>query len=103
MAKNFNENLKELMRSKGLSARKLAEELKLSQRTLSDWLKNEDRIPRSAKTLREIAKYFGVTESYLLYGEDPFTPVLEAMMQKTKIFTGTFEITVQKIDIKGMK
>jgi len=103
MSKNFNENLKELMRSKGLSARKLAKELNQPQRTLQDWLRNEDRIPRSAKTLREIAKYFGVSESYLLYGEDPLTSTLEAMTQKTKIFTGTFEITVQKIDIKGVK
>lgn len=60
--------LKELREEKGLSARQLAKALKVSDRAVQRWEK-EEHIP-NADAVILIARYFEVTSDYLLGLED---------------------------------
>jgi len=60
----FKERLKELRIEKGLTQTQLAKELRVNQRTISNWEVGE-RQP-TLDTLEVIAKYFNVSYDYLL-------------------------------------
>ena len=60
----FVERLKELRIEKGLTQTQLAKELRVNQRTISNWEVGE-RQP-DLDTLEVIAKYFNVSYDYLL-------------------------------------
>ncbi len=60
----FKERLKELRIEKGLTQTQLAKELRVNQRTISNWEVGE-RQP-DLDTLEVIAKYFNVSYDYLL-------------------------------------
>ena len=60
----FKERLKELRIEKALTQTQLAKELRVNQRTISNWEVGE-RQP-DLDTLEVIAKYFNVSYDYLL-------------------------------------
>ena len=64
----FSEKLKELRKDKDLSQKKLAKDLNVDQRSISNWEKGV-REP-DFNTLIQIAKYFDVKTDYLLGLED---------------------------------
>ena len=64
----FSEKLKELRKDKDLSQKKLAKDLNVDQRSISNWEKGV-REP-DFNTLVQIAKYFDVKTDYLLGLED---------------------------------
>lgn len=64
----FNEKLKELRISKGLSQTELAKNLNVSQRSISSW-ETGFRQP-DFETLVILADYFAVTTDYILGLED---------------------------------
>ena len=64
----FKERLKELRIEKGLTQTQLAKELRVNQRTISNWEVGE-RQP-DLDTLEVIAKYFNVSYDYLLGSTD---------------------------------
>ena len=64
----FSEKLKELRKDKDLSQKKLANDLNVDQRSISNWEKGI-REP-DFNTLIRIAKYFDVKTDYLLGLED---------------------------------
>ena len=60
----FSENLKRLMNEKGVSRRDIADILKISYFTVSDWV-NGRKYPRMDK-VELLANYFGVLKSDLI-------------------------------------
>lgn len=66
----FSENLKRLMNEKGVSRRDIADILKISYFTVSDWV-NGRKYPRMDK-VEMLANYFGVLKSDLI--EDATIP-----------------------------
>ena len=60
----FSKNLKKLMDEKGVSRRDIAEILKISYFTVSDWV-NGKKYPRMDK-VELLANYFGVLKSDLI-------------------------------------
>lgn len=60
--------LKELRKSRGISQKKFAQDILVSQQTVASW--ETDRTEPSNENLKIIANYFGVTTDYLL-GCDP--------------------------------
>lgn len=60
----FKERLKELRIAESLSQTQLAKELKVNQRTISNW-ETGVRQP-DFETLEKIAKFFSVSTDYLL-------------------------------------
>ena len=67
-AESFKERLKRLMESKGISQKKLAIRLDVTEATISRYM-NTDRIPKS-EILANIATALGTTTDYLLYGKN---------------------------------
>lgn len=61
---NFSHRLKELRLEKNLSIQSLAKELKVTDRAIQRWEK-EERVP-NADTIILIAKYFEVSTDFLL-------------------------------------
>ncbi len=64
---NIGENLEKLRKAKGLSYRRLAEQVGISHANLSEYEKNE--ITPSFENVLKICKFFNVPLEYLLLGE----------------------------------
>ena len=60
----FGNKLIELREQRGLSQEELADELRVSRQTISNW--ENDNIQPSVEMLVRIAKYFGTSTDYLL-------------------------------------
>ena len=70
---DFYERLENLRKAKGISQKDLETELEFSNGSISKWKKS---IP-THKRLMKLAKYFGVSDEYLLTGKEhssEFTP-----------------------------
>ena len=76
----FNEKLKELRNLKDLTQEELAEALFVSRTAVSKW--ESGRGYPSLDSLKEIAKFFGVTVDELLSGEELLTLAQEDNKQK---------------------
>ena len=101
--KNFDENLKELMKQRGLNARQLSASLGVPAKTCQEWLRG--RMPRDVQVIKRLSDHFGVSVHYILYGteQDGATFDLASFLEKTTIHTGLYEITVKKVAPKGAK
>lgn len=64
-----NEVINEILIANGLSQNKLAKILKISQKTVSNWINGED-MPKASSILL-IYEYFGITPNELLGIEEP--------------------------------
>ncbi len=64
----FFERLQDLLDSRNLSQKQLAESINVRQNTISDW-KNKGNLPQG-ETAIKLAQYFNVSLDYLLTGED---------------------------------
>lgn len=103
MSKGFGDILQKLMAERNLSGRFLAKELRISYKTLQDWVGPSARMPRDPETLRALAAYFKVSVHYLLFGvEDPNNFISE-ILEKSDIHTGIYEISVKRIKTRTEK
>ena len=80
----FNEKLQELRKQKGLTQEELAESLYVSRTAISKW--ESGRGYPNIESLKEIAKFFGVTIDELLSGDELLTIAEEDTKQKEKHF-----------------
>lgn len=64
----FTDRVRALIKERGITQDQFNQDVGISKNTLSYWEK-ESRLPKS-KTLREIARYFGVTTDYLTGATD---------------------------------
>jgi len=101
MNKTFGENLKLLMQQKNLSASRLAKEIGVSPKTVLEWIGKGGRMPRSAEHILALAKYLSISTHQLLFGEEDPHSILNEILDKTEIHTGTYELTIKKVRIKG--
>jgi transcriptional regulator with XRE-family HTH domain len=85
------------MKQKRVSARALAKDLGLSAKTVQEWVGPGGRMPRNATHLRALSEYFDTSVHYLLFGEDDPKSALGAILDKTEIHTGLYEITIKKV------
>lgn len=100
MANSFGNNIKKLIKEKNLSTRKFAKDIDVAQKTVDDWIKHPDRIPRDTKTLKRISEYFACSVHWLLFGEDDPTSLISNILEKTEVHTGLYEITIKKVKTK---
>ena len=98
--REFGANLQALMKSRKLSARLLAKELHLSQKTVADWVGAGGSVPRDPALIKKLADYFEVTTHSLLFGEEDPRSSLGAILDKTEIHTGLYEISIKKVRAK---
>ena len=94
-SKTFGVILEDLMKTNRISARFLAQQIKLSPKTVAEWVGSGGRIPRNPQHIKSIAKFFGVTVHQLLYGEDENIKNTEAFP-----LDGVFEIKLTRVNQK---
>jgi len=100
MPKTFGENLDALCSARNLSARKLAKDLRVPHKTVTEWIGAGARMPRDPTVLKQLATYFGVSTHFLLFGEEDPTHSLRGLLEKTEIHTGLYEISIRKVKEK---
>jgi len=100
MADNFGNNIKKLLKKKNLSVSRFAKEINTAQKTVDDWIKHPDRIPRDTKTLKRISEYFGCSTHFLLYGEEDAKSLLGEILERTEIHSGLYQITIERVKTK---
>ena len=98
--KNFGDTLLKLMQQRNISARELAKGIEEPQKTVNDWLTHKKRIPRDPQTIKKLAEYFGVGVYFILFGQEDPKNILDAILEKTEIHTGLYEISIKKVKPK---
>lgn len=97
--KPFSLNLQELAKARNLTARQVAVDLKLPQKTVSEWF-NGSRSPRDPKHYKVLADYFGVSVHRIMYGTEDDRSMVSEIIQKLDVFSGVFEINVKRVRLR---
>lgn len=87
------------MKARGLSAAELSRKTEIPKRTISEWLGSAGRIPSKPEYYRKLSTALECSVEKLLFGKDS-TPGLEALLAKTEIHTGLYELTIRKVNKK---
>ncbi len=91
----LSKTLKILIRQKGITTADLGRAINVPAKTLSEWLGG--RAPRDLGAVKRCAEYFDCSLHFLLFGkEDPRNP-LEAILQKSEIHVGLYEISIKRV------
>lgn len=85
--------LNELMKQRSISARALSKVTGVPQSTLSHLLSG--RSSQKPEHLLELAKYFGVSLEYLIFGEDAQVNTLETILTE-EVFSGWVKIKIER-------
>jgi hypothetical protein len=94
---SFGNTLEALMKKRNVSARELAKAIDEPQKTVNDWLVYKTRIPRDPQALKKLSEFFQVSIHFLLFGQEDPKSLLEALLEKTEIHTGLYEISIKKV------
>lgn len=103
MSKTFGEHLKLLMEQRNLSAAKLGKVIGCNPKTILEWTDKGGRMPRDPKHIKALAEYFNVSVHALLYGEEDPRSSINSILEKSEIHTGTYELTIKRVNVKGGK
>lgn len=96
----FGKNLEKLLKEKNLSVRQFAKKIGVSPKTAQEWVGKEGRFPNSPDILKDISDLFDVSLHDLLFGEPDPREMIGAILEKTEIHTGLYEITIKKVKEK---
>jgi len=94
----FGGRLKQLMKKKNLTGKKLSRDLDISYNSIQEWLSS--RMPRDPQVLKKLSNYFGVSVYFLLYGEEDPASLISNILDKTEIHTGLYEISIKRVKTK---
>lgn len=97
----FGKTLESLIEKHNMSVRQFAQEIGVSPKTAQEWVGKEGRFPSNPESLKKIANLFDITIHELIYGEPDPREFLGAILEKTEIHTGLYEITVKKVKVKN--
>lgn len=97
MALQIGRVLTQLLATRRLTVREVSQATGVPSSTLVEWKTN--RSPRNPDQVRQVARFLGVSLHFLLFGEeDPEEPLQKILMED--LFSGTFEITLKRVQIK---
>jgi len=96
---SFSENLKHLMKERGVSARVLSEATGIPASTISEW--TAGREPKLGKHLIKLARFFGVSLEFLATGEEPEQEIVGSLIEDMNdgfftIHKGVYRVHVEK-------
>lgn len=94
---DFGENLERMISKKYKSVSAFAKEVGINKKTLEGWVGKNARFPSKPEYIKSMAEALDVSVHELLYGymdnKEPFA----AMLEKTEIHTGLYEISIKKV------
>jgi transcriptional regulator with XRE-family HTH domain len=96
MKSPFGKNLKVLMAKNDVTAQHLAKSLKISSRTVNEWIGSGARTPRNLEQIKALAEYFNCSVHMLLFGEEDRN-VFNELLTKTDIHVGLYEISIKRV------
>ncbi|MCX6111907.1 MAG: helix-turn-helix transcriptional regulator [Proteobacteria bacterium] len=99
MNRTFGEILEMLLEKNHLSVRKFSTEIKVSPKTVGEWIGKNGRFPNSPSIIKRIADYFNISVHELLYDEIDPTSIIDSFLNKTEIYSGYYKLTIEKVDI----
>jgi len=85
--------LKKLIKDKGVSARQVSRDCKIAQSTLTNFLSG--RGPHKPEQVLTLAKYFGVSMEFLLFGVDERPPTIDEVMTQG-LFEGWLKVKIER-------
>lgn len=85
--------LKELINNRDITLRELSKQTKVPQPTLSSYLAGAGS--SKPQHIRALAKFFGVSMEFLLFGEDDRPPTLEEVLTE-HVFDGWLRVKVER-------
>lgn len=85
--------LKKLIEDKQVSARQVARDCELAQSTLNSLLSG--RSPAKPEQVLALARYFGTSMEFLLFGEDHRPPTLDEVLTQG-LFDGWLRVKIEK-------
>lgn len=97
---SFGKILEHLLRQNNLSGRQFAKEIGINNKTVSSWIGDGGSFPSDPQVIRRIASRFNISVHELLYGEPDPKSILGELLSKTEVYTGQFEITIKKVNVK---
>ena len=94
---DFGENLQRKILSRYKSVSAFAKETGINKKTLEGWIGKGARFPSKPEYIKSMAEALDVSVHELLFGvmdnKEPFA----AMLEKTEIHTGLYEISIKKV------
>jgi transcriptional regulator with XRE-family HTH domain len=97
---SFADNLKRLMKERGVSARVLSQATGIPASTISEW--SGGREPKLSEPAVRLSRFFGVTLEYLVTGQDSAETVINDVIHQledgfTTIHQGVYRVRVEKL------
>jgi transcriptional regulator with XRE-family HTH domain len=104
---SFSENLKRLMKERGVTARVLSKATAIPASTISEW--SGGREPKLSEPVVKLARFFGVTLEFLVMGKEQEEVLVEQLINNlddgfTTIHQGVYRVRLEKLkDQKKIK
>lgn len=100
MARNFGQILESLIEERSISIAALARKIDVNPKTLSEYVGDNGRFPSNPDVLLKLADFFKCSVHELLTGEPDPHGSLGALLDKTEIHTGLYEVSIKMINKK---
>lgn len=85
--------LQKLLKDRGISARELSRQTGIAQSTINNFLSG--RGPQKPEQILIIARYFGTSMEFLLFGEDSRQPTLDDVFTEG-LFEGWLKVKIER-------
>ncbi len=100
----FKTQLRELLRSRGMTAADLSRVTGIPKQSISDWLAGVT--PRDLKRLKKVAEFFGVTVDHIVFGNNSDfgrRTVTISSEDDGDWVSGVYEVRFRRVDSRSDK
>lgn len=87
-------SLRRLMKERSISIRRLGEATGVPPSTIKTWLTGAS--PRSLEDVRAVARYFGVSMEFLVFGETDAAPQSLQELPLEEVFSGWLRVDIKR-------
>jgi len=96
---SFADNLKRLMKDRGVSTRVITQATGIPSSTISEW--TAGREPKLGEPVLRLARFFGVSLEYLVTGREPEQEVIKDLIESAEegfmtLHQGVYRVKVEK-------
>ncbi len=93
----FGENLELMIFKKFRSVSAFAKETGINKKTIEGWIGKGARVPSKPDYIKSMAEALDISVHELLYGVMDNREPFAALLEKTEIHTGLYEISIKKV------
>jgi NUMOD1 domain len=97
---DFGKNLEKLILTKFKSVAQFSKATGISSKTILGWLGPNGRFPSKPEYIKTMAQALNITVHELMFGHMDSQEPFSALLEKTEIHTGLYEISIKKVTRK---